>query len=105
MSSRIDWPPITEQKLLDRLALDDAGFEAFSEKIAALVPQREYSEAAFDHALDYPWARPTESFLVAGRQTTLLSALPDDQRAALAAGRSIDGSPVPRRYPLLSFGS
>lgn len=92
MSARFDWPPIAEQKLLDRLALDDQGFAAFTEKIAALIAPREFDASALEHALGYPWTRPRGSFHLRDRDLTILDSLPI-------------GAATPARFPLLSFGS
>jgi hypothetical protein len=105
MSARFEWPPLTEQKLLERLALDDQGFIDFIEKIAALIGAREYDEDVLTNALAYPWERPAESYLLSGEDATLLTSLSPEQRESLADGRSIEGSETPTRFPLLSFGS
>lgn len=105
MSARSEWPPLAEEKLLARLALDDAGFEEFVDRIASLIGPREFNAAAMTFALGYPWERPAESFQLRGPDVTNLSALPSARRDSLAQGLAIDGSREPLRYPLLSFGS
>jgi hypothetical protein len=95
-------PPIEEPELLERLALDDAGFHAYIRAFMAQVPSRACDADAFAWACAYPWARPTGSYLMSDDGPALLSELDERERertierfSASAAGRA----------PLLAIGS
>ncbi len=98
------WPLIDEPELRARLALDDAGFEAFIAAVRAAVPPRAFTPEAWATAVGYPWERPAQSYGLDGERVELLSELEPAVRAALIEARATgpDGAP---RYPLLAFGS
>ena len=76
MGGSIDWPPLREPKLLERLALDDAEFDAFARKLARLVKPRQFTSADAEHAFGYPWPRPRRSYLLSDETATPLERLP-----------------------------
>jgi len=88
-----DWPPITEPKLLARLALSDDEFVAYTTRLLDSFGPREFTDEVYARALSYPWARPAQSFVVDQGHVELLTDMPQD----LDAGAS--------RYPLLAFGA
>src|SRR3954454_6981714 len=88
-----DWPPISEPKLLARLARSRAGFEAFTNRLVGSFGRREFTDEVYARALSYPWARPGQSFVVERGQIELLDGVPQDISADAP------------RYPLLAFGS
>jgi hypothetical protein len=95
-------PPIAEPELLERLALDDAGFLAYIRAFIAHVPRRPCDAAAFAWACAYPWERPIGSYLLADDRTELLSALRRGE-----CERTIErfSAPDAGRVPLLAIGS
>jgi hypothetical protein len=96
------WPEIAEPKLLERLALGDSEFREFVRSLIARVPPRDYDEASFALALDYPWARPEGSFQMRDGEATPLAGLGEAERAGILAEFT---SPERGRAPLLAFGS
>ncbi|MGH2906405.1 MAG: hypothetical protein ACRDKI_06495 [Solirubrobacterales bacterium] len=89
MSTAITWPPITEPKLLERLALDDDAFDAFCDRLFGLVPPRTHAAGDTEYALGYPWERPARSYrLIEGAVEPLE-----------------EMSPLAGRFPLLAYGS
>ncbi len=97
-----EWPLIAEPELLERLAMDNREFVAFVESLAARIPPRAYEEALFTHAIGYPWARPSGSYLLAGGEILLLGDLTAEER-----DRVIDryASAEGDRLPVLAIGS
>lgn len=93
------WPTITEPGLLERLALDDAGFDAFVVAVTAQLSAREFGPRALAHALGYPWSRPGRSFRLTGADVELLDDLGSAERTTLL--ERLPGE----RAPLLAFGS
>jgi hypothetical protein len=89
------WPPISDPELLARLALDDAGFEAYVRELAARLGRRAYEPAHLEHALGYPWARPAGVLRPARRR-----------RAAGRRGRPrLVAAFVRDRHPIVAFGA
>ncbi len=96
------WPSITEPDLLDRLGLDDSGFEEYLRTLAAAFPPREYDAAVLELAIGYPWVRPAGSYQLTGAGIEPLSELGTAEReAAIAELGSEDGG----RLPVLAIGS
>lgn len=93
------WPAITEPGLLERLALDDAGFDAFVVSLTAQLSAREFGPDQLAHAVGYPWSRPARSYRLRGSRVELLDDIAPDERAVLLS-RLPEG-----RSPLLAFGS
>lgn len=91
MAPPADWPAIEEPELVRRLGLDDAAFLQAYCGFLREVGARPFSEADWDLALGYPWARPGGSFALDGDSHVPL------QAPALA---DVDG-----RAPLLAIGS
>ena len=96
------WPPIAEQELLDRLAMDDAQFAAFMQTFVEAIPPRAYAPEALALALGYPWERPPGSYLLRDGEAQLLAALDAPARERLIHDFSAPGS---GRAPLLAIGS
>ena len=97
-----EWPPIEEPELLERLALDDAGFERYLRTLLARLPAREFEPALLARALGYPWARPPGSYLLDDEGAGLLAALEPAARERALAEFS---DPESGRLPLLAIGS
>lgn len=96
------WPSITEPDLLDRLGLDDEGFDEYLRSLAAAFPPREYDAAVLARAIGYPWVRPTGSYRLTSARVEPLAELSDAEReAAIAELGSEDGG----RLPVLAIGS
>lgn len=100
----MDWAPITEPLLLERLTMDDDAFLAFIEQTFGSLPPRRLTPEALAIALGYPWERPARSYLLIGEEVELLDDAKPARRRALIAGRHTgpDGRP---RHALLAFGS
>ena len=96
------WPPITEPDLLDRLGLDDRGFDEYLRALAAALPPRAYDAAVLERAIGYPWARPAGSYRLTSAGTEPLAELSAAEREAAIAelGSEADG-----RVPVLAIGS
>lgn len=98
----LEWPPIAEPELLERLAMDEGEFSAFIGAIVAALPARTCDAAAIEQALAYPWARPPGSYLLTGGVVELLREMVAAKRerviARLATGEG-------GRLPALSIGS
>lgn len=97
------WPEIEEPELLDRLAMDDREFARYMRALVAAIPPRGCDAAAVEHALGYPWERPSGSYLLTeGAGVELLSDLSaGERRRALERFASTAGG----RSPLLAIGS
>jgi len=96
-------PPIAEPELVERLALDDAGFRDYMLRFIAQVPSRAWEDDTFARACGYPWERPAGSYLLddaGGVQA--LAQLPEPQREALIERHS---GPDAGRVPLLAIGA
>ncbi|HEX7290883.1 MAG TPA: hypothetical protein VF250_07100 [Conexibacter sp.] len=95
-------PPIAEPELIERLALDDAGFRAYILRFIEQVPQRACDAAAFARACAYPWARPAGSYLLVDDEVQRLAELEEAERE-----RTIErySAPAAARVPLLAIGS
>lgn len=97
-----EWPRISEQELLDRLALDDRQFAAFIQALMPQVPPRAYGAASFAQVLGYPWARPAGSYRLTADGVELLADL-----SAADRDHALDqfAAPGRGRVPVLAFGS
>lgn len=96
------WPSITEPDLLDRLGLDDEGFDEYLRALAAALPPRVYDDAVFAQAIGYPWVRPVGSYRLTGAGAEPLAELSDAEReTAIAELTAAAGG----RLPVLSIGS
>jgi hypothetical protein len=91
-------PAITDPELRARLALDDGAFAELVSTWIGAIPAREYTPAAFDHALAYPWERPARSYLLREDTVELLDARGGAERRAVLE-RFL------ARTPLLAIGS
>jgi hypothetical protein len=98
-------PPIAEPELLERLALDDAGFREYILRFIAQVPSRSCDAAAFAWACGYPWARPAGSYLLRDGDATLLAELDEPERERTIERFSAGGRDRVSRAPLLAIGS
>ena len=96
------WPPIAEQELIDRLAMDDRQFEEYARALLAAVPPRPYEVAAFERAVGYPWTRPDGSYLLTGAEVGLLEDLTAEGRERVIAQFASESS---GRVPVLAIGS
>lgn len=96
------WPPIDEPELLQRLALDDAGFAEYVRGVIAQLPARECDEVAISLALSYPWARPLGSYLLRGDELEAFEAMTADRRQAVLERFTNSGD---GRLPALAIGS
>ena len=98
-----DWPAFEDPALRERLTLDHDAFTGLVTAMAGSIGAREFTQAIYERALGYPWARPASSFLLDGEDATDLEpvsagmSVADDVARLLGAG--------PRRFPLLAFGS
>lgn len=96
------WPAIDAPELRARLALDDAGIDAYLAGYIAHLGTRACDATAVRRAFDYPWSRPERSYLLTDGAVEVLDELAparrDDVVAALAHE---DGG----RIPLLAIGS
>lgn len=97
-----EWPPIGEQELLDRLALDDQQFEEFIRTLVVRVPPRTYEAASLERAVGYPWTRPAGSYQLTSAGVELLEDLTTGQRERVLARFLSDGN---ERLAVLAFGS
>jgi len=95
-------PPIAEPELIERLALDDAGFRDYMLRFIAQVPSRAWDAAAFAWACAYPWERPAGSYLLADDAVTALREL---EPAAREQAIERFSAPDAGRVPLLAIGS
>lgn len=96
------WPQITEPDLLERLGLDERGFDEYLRALAAALPPRAYDAAVLSQAIGYPWVRPAGSYRLSGAGVEPLAELSAAEReAAIAELGSEDGE----RLPVLAIGS
>lgn len=96
-----EWPSINEPELLERLAMDDARFDAQMLALVEAYPARAYDPGVLARAIAYPWTRPPGSYLLSDDETELLADLTPARRDALFAElTSGDG-----RLPVLAIGS
>lgn len=96
-------PPIAEPELIERLALDDAGFRAYILAFIAQVPRRTLGTRAYAWACAYPWARPVGSYVLeADGAVQLLAELDEPARERIIERLS---APSAGRAPLLAIGS
>ncbi|MGH2958573.1 MAG: hypothetical protein ACRDKE_03140 [Solirubrobacterales bacterium] len=90
------WPPILDQNLAGRLAMEEPEFGALAERLGARLGGRPFESADLERALGYPWERPVESFFMQDGAVQLLES--SDHVEALELGDA-------PRYPLITFGS
>ena len=96
------WPVIEERELIERLALDDAGFRQMMGEIAGAIPAREFVAETFENAVGYPWARPPGSYELRDGEVRLFAELGEDGREELIGHYRHDDA---ARVPLLAIGS
>jgi hypothetical protein len=96
------WPPIAEQELLDRLAMDDGQFAEYVGAFLRALPSRPCDADALALACGYPWERPPGSYVLTGDRVELLAEL--DEREQERALERFAG-PQAGRAPLLAIGS
>lgn len=96
------WPSITEQELLDRLAMDDRQFEEYLRTLGAALTPRAYEAALFEQAVGYPWTRPAGSYRLTSGSVELLEDLTGGERERVLAEFASEGS---GRLPVLAIGS
>jgi hypothetical protein len=97
-----EWPPIDEQELLDRLAMDDQQFEEFIQALIAAVPPRTFEVASLERAVGYPWTRPLGSYRLTGGEIELLEDLTAGEREQVLGQFLSDAR---GRLPVLAIGS
>jgi hypothetical protein len=90
------WPPILDQNLAGRLAMEEREFAALAERLGVRLGGRPMQDADFERALGYPWERPDHSFFMQDGSVQLLE--PGDDLSLLELGAA-------ERYPLITFGS
>jgi hypothetical protein len=90
------WPPILDQNLAGRLAMDEAEFSALAARLGKRLGGRPFVNEDFERALGYPWERPVESYLMRDGSVQLLE-MRDDIGALPLGGQ--------KRFPLVTFGS
>lgn len=73
--------------------MDDAAFAELAIKLGGRIAPREFADADYERACEYPWERPEYSFWMEDGSVELL-----DAGARPHAGRE-------HRYPLITFGS
>jgi hypothetical protein len=95
------WPPIEDPELRERLALDEAGFDAYLRGLLDAFPAREYEASVLARAVEYPWARPEGPYVFADGEVEELAPLSAAEREE-AIGRFASD---PDRHPLLAIGS
>lgn len=94
-----DWPPIHDPRVLEWLALDhDAWRAALAERVRAFGSRR-FDQAAYEHALLYPWERPAGSYLLRGSDVVLVDEMDPGERRAVVSSFSRE------RDPLITFGA
>jgi hypothetical protein len=96
-----EWPPIGERELVQRLSLDDEGFEAFLDGLLGSFPRRDYEAAILARALAYPWARPSGPFHLVDGVVDALEDMGEEDRVSLCDRFTSD----PGRYPVLAIGA
>jgi hypothetical protein len=96
------WPSIAEPELLDRLGLDDRGFEEYLHTLAAALPLRAYDAAVFERAVGYPWARPPGSYLLTAAGVEPLAGVSTAERQRVIAELTSESA---GRLPVLAIGS
>src|SRR5215218_6576516 len=94
-----EWPPIDDPQALEWLGLDDAAWRvAYEERITAFG-RRRFDDAALEFALDYPWERPSGSYVIRDGEVELLADMAPGDREAVVAAFARD------RHPLVAFGA
>jgi hypothetical protein len=93
-----DWPPIAEQELLERLAMDDEQFITYIREAWAGLGPREFQPSVLEWTLGYPWERPAASYILRGEDVQLLDDIDPAKRASTVKAFAEE------RHPLLSFG-
>lgn len=97
-----EWPPISEPKLLARLALPDEEFKQMVAELARSLPAREFEPAALERALAYPWERPSGSYEWRDGGVRPFAGMAETEREGLVE-RYTSGPEA--RLPLLAIGS
>jgi hypothetical protein len=94
-----DWPPIDDPKVLEWLALDDEAWRAVLMQRVGAFGRRAFEEAAFEHAIGYPWERPAGSYAMHDEGIEPLEAMAPEKRRAVVDAYARD------RHPLVAFGA
>jgi hypothetical protein len=93
------WPPIHDPQALRWLALDDDAWRAELEERIRGFGKRPYDAAALEHALGYPWERPSGSYILREGEVELVEEIAAGERRAVVSDFARD------RYPLVAFGA
>jgi hypothetical protein len=96
------WPPIEEPQLLERLRMGNEEFAAAIRALVREIPPRSFDRDVYEHALGYPWERPSGSFHLGPDGARSLREMPAPERERLIARLTAAES---GRVPLLAFGS
>jgi hypothetical protein len=94
-----DWPPIDDPDTLEWLGLDQEAWRRVLWQRFEVFGRRPWDEAAFEHALGYPWERPDGSYLIRDGQVRLVEEMEADERRATLSEATRD------RYPVVAFGA
>ncbi len=94
-----DWPPIDDPKVLEWLALTDEAWRPVLEQRVRGLGRRDFQEAAFQHALGYPWERPAGSYVMHDGGVEPLAGMEPSARREILAAYTQD------RHPLVAFGA
>jgi ribosomal protein S18 acetylase RimI-like enzyme len=97
-----EWPPIAEQELLDRLAMDEQQFAEYIRVLFAKIPPRAFEGAVLERALGYPWGRPEGSYRLTSAGAEPLAEMSDEEREGAIAEFTSEGG---GRVPVLAIGS
>jgi hypothetical protein len=90
------WPPVLDENLAGRLAMEEAEFAALAERLGARLGGKAFEPEDLERALGYPWERPVESFFMEDGAVQLLESTEDLEHLELGSEP---------RYPLITFGS
>ncbi|MDQ8046247.1 MAG: hypothetical protein AAGC46_02225 [Solirubrobacteraceae bacterium] len=98
----MEWPPILEPVVLERFGWDDARLDReLDVLVGALLPTLDIAALA-QTGVDYPFARPTGSFVL--DDTDIGPLTPDLHDLLQALEQGVQATPTPR-YPLLAIGA
>jgi len=100
----IAWPPITEQLLLERLAMTSDELATYLLTVTKAFGVREYDASLYERAVGYPWERPESSYFLTGDDVEPLAAMDDARRHALLERFAVAAGEGDR-FPLLAYGA